>query len=193
MALGSSAPLPGVGGSRAAQGDSGAAGGAGSLEIVRRRYEQGEAARYHLVVTATGDPDVDRSVVSDAGSARVAVNSADGDSPGTFQLPAVHREGPVIVAVSTGGGSPALARWLRDRVAGSLPPSSGILAALLDEARTAVRRSGRPTDSVDWEHAISEVVVPLVESGRVEEARARLLALCGRPGDPGAAAVPSIG
>ncbi len=70
-----------------------------------------------LVVTATGDPSVDASVVADAVAAGVLVNRADGDRSGTVQLPAVLRRGPVTVAVSTGGASPALARWLRDRIA----------------------------------------------------------------------------
>lgn len=152
------------------------------LGLERRRYRAGEASGYHLVVTATGVPEVDRAVVSDALAAGVAVNSADGDAPGSVQLPAVHRQGPVVVAVSTGGASPALARWLRDRIAGSLPPSLAVVAGLLEEARAAVREAGRPTDSVDWEAAIADLVVPLVEAGRIDEARSGLLALCSPPG-----------
>ena len=160
-------------------------GGMGGSEIVRRRYQAGEAARYDLVVTATGAPDVDRAVVSDALAAAVPVNSADQDSPGSVQLPAVHRDGPVVVAVSTGGASPALARWLRDRIAGSLPPHIAVLAQLLEEARAALKRSGAPTDSIDWEAVISDLVVPLVEAGRIEEARSELLALCTPRATPG--------
>ncbi len=161
--------------------------GTGTLEIARRRYRAGEAARYDLVVTATGAPDVDRAVVADATAAGVPVNSADRVAPGWVQLPAVHRDGPVVVAVSTGGASPALARWLRDRIAGSLPPYLAVVAELLEEARHAARAAGRGTDSVDWEAAISELVVPLVEAGRIEEARSGLLALCDPAGDAGPA------
>jgi siroheme synthase-like protein len=147
------------------------------LEVVRRPYRSGEAARYHLVLTATGVPEVDRSVVADAEAAGVLVNTAGGDAPGTVQLPAVHREGQVTVAVSTSGTSPALARWLADRLGASLPANVATIAELLDEARSALQAAGRSTGSVDWQAVLSEHVVPLVEAGKVDEARAVLRAV----------------
>jgi hypothetical protein len=59
------------------------------------------------------------------------------------------------------------------------------MAELLDETRTATRTAGRGTDSVDWEAVISEVVVPLVEAGRIDEARSELRALGPPPGGDG--------
>ena len=79
----------------------------------------------------------------------------------------------MTVAVSTGGTSPALARWLRDRITGSLPPGLETLAALVDEARADRRASGRPTESVAWATLLDRVL-PLVEAGRIDEARAAL-------------------
>ncbi len=149
----------------------------GSLEVSRRGYRSGEAAEYHLVATATGEPAVDALVVADALSAGVLVNNADSDPPGTVQMPAVHREGRVTVAVSTGGASPALARWLRDRIARSLPPGTDTLAVLLDQARLALRTAGRPTDAVDWAEVL-DALAPLVAAGRVEQARAVLWEAC---------------
>ena len=150
----------------------------GSLGIRRRRYRAGEAAGYELVVTATGVRAVDAAVVADAMSAGVLVNGAGRDAPGTVQLPAVHRRGSVTVAVSTGGASPALARWLRDRIAASLPPGTDTLVRLLDEARLALHDAGRPTTAaLDWANVL-EAMAPLVEAGRVDEARALLWGAC---------------
>ena len=142
-----------------------------ALAVEHRPYRPGEAARFHLVITATGDPAVDRTVVDDAVQAGVLVGSADQGVPGTLQLPAVHREGSVTVAVSTGGSSPGLARWLRGRIASSLPAGTAVLAELLDQARRDLQADGRPTDSVDWQRALDERLAPLVEAGRVDEAR----------------------
>jgi precorrin-2 dehydrogenase/sirohydrochlorin ferrochelatase len=153
-----------------------------ALAIEARPYRAGEAGGYDLVITATGVPDVDRLVVADALAAGVLVNSADGSSPGTVRLPSVLRSGPVTVAVSTGGSSPALARWLRDRIASSLGTDLATLAALLEEARHALQRAGRSTGSVDWATVLDHQIVPLVEAGRLQEARAVLLGLCGSPG-----------
>ena len=77
------------------------------------------------------------------------------------------------MSVSTGGTSPALARWLAQRAAAALPDHVEVLAELIDEARMAVRRQGRSPGSVDWEVVLARVV-PLVEEGRTDEARARL-------------------
>jgi precorrin-2 dehydrogenase/sirohydrochlorin ferrochelatase len=152
---------------------------AGRLTIESRPYRTGEAAGYELVVTATGDPLVDRTVVADAVAAGVPVASADRGTPGTIRLPAVHRDGPVTIAISTGGASPALARWLRRRIAASLGPDMTTLAALLDEARGDLQASGRPTGSVDWMALLDDQVVPLVDAGRIEEARALLRRITG--------------
>jgi siroheme synthase-like protein len=151
--------------------------GPGGVVLERRPYRSGEAGRYDLVVTATGVPSVDSEVTADARSQGVLVDSADRGVPGTIRLPAVLRRGPVTVAVSTGGSSPALARWLRDRIAASLPPAIGTVAALVDEARTGMQADGRSTDSVEWSDLLDRVA-PLVEQGRIDEARDTIRAAC---------------
>ncbi len=109
--------------------------GDGTIECQARRYRRGEASSYRLVVAATGVDEIDRAVVADALGAGVLVSSADRAHPGNVSLPAVHREGPVSVAVSTGGRSPALAVWLRTRLAAALGPDTATLAELASEAR----------------------------------------------------------
>jgi siroheme synthase-like protein len=150
----------------------------GALRVEARPYRSPEASAYRLVVTATGVPDVDHRVFLDAEAAGVWVNSADDLDNCAFLLPAVHRDGPVTVAVSTAGASPALAQWLRTRVAEAIGPEVGVLAGLLDEARAAVKASGRSTEDLDWPVAL-EAVVPLVREGRVDEARDALAAFAG--------------
>ncbi len=163
--------------------DAAAAAPGATVTVERRPYRNGEAAGYALVVTATGDPRVDDLVVDDARASGVMVNRADGGPPGsdgdgsregTVRLPAVLRRGPVTVAVATGGASPALARWLRDRIAASLPDRLETVADLLEEARGEVRDAGRATDSVDWADLLDRTVLPLVEADRIDEARAAL-------------------
>jgi siroheme synthase-like protein len=155
----------------------------GQLVLEQRPYRTGEASGYRLVITATGDPAVDREVAADAEAAGVWVNSADDVDNCTFTLPAVHRDGDVTVAVSTGGASPALAGWLRDRAADAIGPEVGTMAVLLDEARRRVRARGQSTEKTDWSAILSGPFVDLVRSGRTDEARALLLAAVeGQPG-----------
>lgn len=146
------------------------------IDLQLRPYRRGEAAGFRLVVTATGVAAVDRVVRLDAEAAGVWVNSADDPDNCTFLLPAVHRDGPVTVAVATGGASPALAAWLRRRVADALGPGLGDLAELLEEARGRIRARGVSTESIDWTGVLEGPVPGLVAEGRMDEAREALRA-----------------
>jgi siroheme synthase-like protein len=141
------------------------------LDVQLRPYEPGEAAGYMLVVTATGVAEVDRAVAEDAKRAGIWVNSADDAANCTFILPAVHRQGPVTVTVSTSGSSPALARWLRGRIAEFLGPGLEELASLLAEGRALVHERGDSTEEVDWAGLLDGPVPGLVAAGRMDEAR----------------------
>ncbi len=147
---------------------------ADELEAVERRaYTPGDATDFRLVVTATGRPDVDGDVHADAEASRVWVNSADDRAHSSFILPAVHRDGAVTVAVSTGGLSPALASWLRDRLAAE-SEGAGALAQLLGEARAGLQRAGRRSDSVDWTALLDGPFLDAVRAGEWDNARAIL-------------------
>ena len=148
----------------------------GWLTIEVRPYRSPEAADFRLVMTATGRAEVDHAVFADADAAGVWVNSADDVDNCSFLLPAVHRAGPVTVAVSTGGASPALAGWLRSRLAGSLDFDVSVVAELLEEARSLVKGTGISTEALDWDRILESQVVPLVREGRIDEARAALRA-----------------
>ncbi len=146
-----------------------------SLTVERRPYRPGEAASFRLVVAATGRRAVDEQVWRDAEAAGVFVNTVDDPARCSAVLPAVHREGPVTLAVATGGASPSLAAWLRDRLAEATPPGIGRLAELLGEARAALHAQGRSTEGLDWRGLLAGPLSQLVAEGRVAEAR-RLLA-----------------
>jgi len=141
------------------------------LTVHLRPYDPGEAAAYRLVVAATGDPAVDASVSRDADGAGVWVNSADDPDHCTFVLPAVTRDGSVSVAVSTGGASPALASWLRCRIADAVGPGLGALASLLDDARRRVKARGESTETVDWTALLDGPLPDMVRRGDLDEAR----------------------
>jgi siroheme synthase-like protein len=113
-------------------------------------------------------------VYRDAVEAGVWVNSADDPAHCTFVLPAVTRDGPVSVAISTGGASPALASWLRRRVAEAIGPGLGPLASLLDEARERIHARGASTETVDWEALLEGPMPAMVRQGNLDGARVLL-------------------
>jgi precorrin-2 dehydrogenase / sirohydrochlorin ferrochelatase len=87
-----------------------------------------------LVVAAT-DESTGSRVAAAAGRANVFCNVADVPQHCSFILPAIHREGPITVAVSTGGASPALAQWIRGKVAELVGPEHARLAERLRSLR----------------------------------------------------------
>ena len=151
-----------------------AASGDAAVVAEVRPYRPGEAAGYRLVVAATGDPAVNQQVYDDAEAAGVWINSADDPERCTVTLPARLRQGRLTVTVSTAGHSPAVAAWLRDRLAGELGPEYDQLIGLLADERTHLRSEGRSTEDVDWRSALDSGILELVRAGRLEAARERL-------------------
>ncbi len=79
-------------------------------------------------MAATSDRSVNERVFRDAQRRGRLCNVADVPELCNFILPAVHREGPIAVAVSTGGASPALAKRLRSQIAELVSPRHARLA-----------------------------------------------------------------
>jgi siroheme synthase-like protein len=146
------------------------------VTVLERGYRRGDLEGAWLAVAATDDPAVNRRVHADGEVARVWVNAADDPAACSFTLPAVVRQGPVVVAVSTSGHSPALAAWIREKVSEQLGPEVGLLAELLSEAREEMKASGRSTEDVDWRTALDSDMLELIRMGQVALARERLQA-----------------
>lgn len=85
----------------------------GRLRLVRRGYRSGDLEGAWLVYAATGVPEVQDRVAADAERARVWLNCVDEPSRCSFTTPAVVERGPVVVAIGTGGASPALSSAIR--------------------------------------------------------------------------------
>ena len=128
------------------------------VQLEERTYRTGEAAEYRLVIAATDDTAVNSAVHEDAEAGGVWVNAADDPAHCTVVLPAVLRRGPVTVSVSTGGDSPALAVWLRDRIADIVGPEYVELATELAQRRRALHAAGISTETTDWRGVIEQFV-----------------------------------
>ncbi|MDE0701292.1 MAG: bifunctional precorrin-2 dehydrogenase/sirohydrochlorin ferrochelatase [Acidimicrobiaceae bacterium] len=144
------------------------------IRWLARPYQPGEVASYRLAITATDDPAVNAEVRSDGDKANVFVNSADDPSNCSFTLPAVARRGDLQITVSTGGRSPGLARWLRQRLEGQLSESYDELLVLLTEARAEARALFGTSEIAGWDTALNDGLLELVQQNRITEARERL-------------------
>src|SRR3970040_2446537 len=94
-----------------------------------------------LAIAATGDDAVNRAVATAARARRIPVNVVDQPALCSFILPSIIERAPLVVAVSSGGGSPVLARLVRARLETLIPAGYGRLAALAGAFRA--RGNGR--------------------------------------------------
>ena len=127
-------------------------------DVRERPFQTDDLDGMRLVITATGDADVDAAVSAAARARGIWTNAADQPVDCEFILPAIARSGRVTVAVSTDGASPALAKALRDRIATMLGDEVAALAEELAEARAAVKAGGGSTEDVDWSTMIERVL-----------------------------------
>lgn len=128
------------------------------VQQLQRAYESGDIANYRLVITATGNIDVDQQIFDEAEAHGVWVNSADDPQRCSFTLPAAFRRGPVMITVSTGGASPALASFLRSELEQLVGPEFAEVAARLAAQRAEFHANGVSTEDVDWKPIIREAL-----------------------------------
>jgi precorrin-2 dehydrogenase/sirohydrochlorin ferrochelatase len=143
----------------------------------RRPYRRGEVGAYRFVVAATDDSDVNGAVFADGETAGVFVNAADDPVHCSATLPARLDRGRLLVTVSTGGATPAVASWVRDRIGQQLGSEFEALVDLVAEVRAEVRAGGATTEGLGWRHALDSGMLDLIREGRLAEAK-ELLRAC---------------
>jgi precorrin-2 dehydrogenase/sirohydrochlorin ferrochelatase len=143
----------------------------GRIAHEAHEYHEGDLQGYEVCFVATDDGAVNAAVAADGKRAGIWVNAADDPKHCDFILPSVVRQGDVVVAASTGGASPALARRLREELTAFLSDDYGPLAGLLREVRSEVRSRGLSVDAETWQIAIDARFRALVAQRRIDEAR----------------------
>jgi siroheme synthase-like protein len=108
----------------------------GSIEWARREYAGPEDLEgTFIVIAATNDTDVNIAVYNDAEHRAMLVNIVDVPPLCNFILPAIVRTGPLAIAISTAGASPALAKRIKAEIAAEYGDAYAQLAVMLNEAR----------------------------------------------------------
>jgi uroporphyrin-III C-methyltransferase / precorrin-2 dehydrogenase / sirohydrochlorin ferrochelatase len=125
-----------------------------------------------VVIAATDHRTVNAAVAAAARARGIPVNAVDDLEHSDFIVPAIVDRSPVVVAVGTGGNSPVLARFVRERIEAVLPPTLGRLAAFAGRWR---KRVARRLETVlqrrrFWERVLSGPVASHVLEGRDSQA-----------------------
>ena len=107
----------------------------GSIVWERREYESADLDRTFIAIAATSDTDVNIRVYEEAEERAMLVNIVDVPPLCNFILPAIVRTGPLAIAISTAGASPALAKRIKRQIANEFGEPYSRLAVLLNDAR----------------------------------------------------------
>ena len=157
--------------------------GRGEITWIDRGYREGDLEGAFIAIVAdTSDSEVNEAVSAEARERNVPLNVNDVTHLCTWIAPAVVRRGDVIVAASTGGASPALARKLREELAGTSRTGSrhkameyADLAPLLAEARSRLLGNSIRIRPDHWQACLGDDLVDMLQEGRSEEAATLLM------------------
>lgn len=131
------------------------------VTLVQREYATGDIDAFRLVITATGNTPVNQSIYDECEAKGIWINSADDPDRCAFTLPAALRRGDLMVTVSTGGASPALASWLRSHLELALGPEYEEVVSRLAVERARIHAQGESTENVAWQPIIAGVMADL--------------------------------
>ncbi len=107
----------------------------GSIKWERRAYGPADLEGTFMVIAATNDSEINIGIYEDAEKRAMLVNVVDVPPLCNFILPAIIRTGPLAIAISTAGASPALAKRIRNEIADEYGEPYAKLAIMLNEAR----------------------------------------------------------
>lgn len=115
-----------------------------TIQWVAREYRQGDLKGAFLVIAATDDEETQKQVYEEAAHRNLLLNVADVPQRCNFILPATVRRGDLVIAVSTAGKSPALARKMRMELEKRYGAEYRILVDILGAIRPEILASGHP-------------------------------------------------
>jgi siroheme synthase-like protein len=151
----------------------------GSIRWHQREYSSNDLNGALIAIAATGNTDVNIRVFEDAEERAMLVNVVDVPPLCNFIMPAIVRTGPLAIAISTAGASPALAKRMKREIGALFGEPYAVLAVLLNEVRGWAKAT-LPTyqDRKEFFEAIVDGEpdpVALLREGRIEDVRELIL------------------
>jgi uroporphyrin-III C-methyltransferase/precorrin-2 dehydrogenase/sirohydrochlorin ferrochelatase len=137
-------------------------------DIDQREYQTSDMNDCVLVVAATDDEQLNEKISLDAKAKNLPVNVVDSPALCTYITPAIIDRSPLIIAVSSGGESPVLARLIRAKLETLIPTAYGKLAQLASRWREQVKSTFSDTDQRRrfWEKILQGPAAELVFNGQ---------------------------
>jgi len=148
----------------------------GKLQLHEAEFQPDQLNGMYLVVAATNDDAVNQTIFQAAEQRQLLVNTVDDQPNCSFIFPAIVDRSPLVIAISSGGTAPVLARRIRAKLEALLPQSLGALAQLVGQFRHQVKQklTGFAARRQFWERVFNSAVVSEVQAGRLSQAQQQL-------------------
>lgn len=145
----------------------------GEIDYVQAQFHPEQLTSACLVIAATDDEAVNEAVSLAAKRLNVPVNVVDAPALCTFTMGSVIDRSPVVIAISSEGNAPVLARHIRSKIETMLPAAYGRIAAIAGEFRDQVKAKFATTQARRqfWENVLNGPLVERVLSGQEQAAR----------------------
>lgn len=149
---------------------------AGSIGHISATYQPGAIQVFFIVICATDDAAVNRRAAEEASSKGALVNVVDAPELGDFIVPAHLARGDLLITVSTGGKSPALARRLREELEVRYGPEYGLHLEMLSRLRAELKEwiANAEERGDFWREVLSGEVLALLAAGNMQEAEEKI-------------------
>jgi precorrin-2 dehydrogenase/sirohydrochlorin ferrochelatase len=144
------------------------------LELKRLTYSTAELEGAVLVIAATDDPELQKRVAAEARERHIWVNVVDVTPLCDFIAPAIVSRGDVQIAISTGGASPALARFIREKLEPLFGPEYAVVGEVLQRFRPEILKLPKGRRQAIWEAIINEDFLQQVKTEGAPKAEARI-------------------
>jgi len=162
---------------------------------IEKAFEATDINTQALIVSATDDSDLNAQVSALAKIANIPVNVVDSPDLCSFIMPSIVDRSPIVIAISSAGKAPVLARLIRAKLESTIPHAYGKLAELAGNFRDQVKAKFNNIEDrrYFWEKTFSGIVAEKVFSGKVDEAKVDLQAQLDGSTDSGIGEVYLVG
>jgi uroporphyrin-III C-methyltransferase/precorrin-2 dehydrogenase/sirohydrochlorin ferrochelatase len=146
------------------------------LTLTKKPFSATDIQNQALLISATNDTKLNAEVSRLAFAANIPVNVVDSPELSSFIMPSIVDRSPLLIAISSGGKAPVLARIIRAKLETIVPSAYGRLAEIAGEYRQQVKDkfSHIKDRRAFWESVLSGNIAEKVFTGRITEAKADL-------------------
>lgn len=156
----------------------------GSILWFQRRFKPSDLRGCILAIGATNDAQVNRTVFNAASRRKIPVNLVDSTPNSSFIVPSVLKKGPLLIAVSTAGASPALARKIRQDISRHIGSEYPKLLKIMKNLRPLVHSRFSETQRKKiWKNIIHSNALELLQQGKTKELNKKIKQWLSLPSD----------